>query len=265
MMVILPFEEAYFRQHNIPATFVGHPLIETLSRRSTDAEYAARLRSPGSPIVTCLPGSRGHVIDEVLPGQIEVCRAIAQRHANAAFVFAAASESAGQKIRASLRAAGFGEPAERRCIVRGFNHEAIEAADLVLVASGTATLEVAYHRRPMIVMYNASRWGYRLVARWLIQTPHLSLVNILAGRRLVPEYMPYYGSTAPIAQEALEILANDERRRQIQEGLDQLVRSLGTGAASEAAAGIVLDALDRATAGSPRKRGRLRGSRLWLG
>ena len=105
--------------------------------------------------------------------------------------------------------------------------ELLAAADLALVASGTATLEVAWHRLPMLVMYNGSKWGYRLVGRWLIQTTHLSLVNILAGRHIVPEFMPYYTSTAPIAAEALDLLGNEPRRQAMRADLDQVITSLG--------------------------------------
>ncbi len=124
LMVILPFEEAYFRQHNIPATFVGHPLIETLSRRCTDAEYP-RACGAGSPMCVSAGIARAR-IDEVLPGQIEVCRAIAQRQ-RMGVCLCAASESRVQKIArrwgGGVRRAG-GTSMHRA----GFNHEEIEAA-----------------------------------------------------------------------------------------------------------------------------------------
>lgn len=240
LAAILPFEEAYFRHRGVDATFVGHPLIEQLEARRPDAGRVKDVRSLGSPVVACFPGSRGHVIQEVLPGQIEVAETIREHYPDACFVFSAAAEHAASRIREGL--AGRDMPFT---IETGRNAEILEAADLVLCASGTATLEVAYHRKPMIVMYNHSKWGYRLAGRWLIRTPHLCLVNILAGREIVPEFMPYYTSTEPIAGEALDLLANERRRTAMITDLDAVVRSLGSARAAEETAKIALQMLDR--------------------
>ena len=93
----------------------------------------------------------------------------------------------------------------------------------------------------MVVMYNGSRWGYRLVGRFLITTPHLCLVNILAGKRAVPEFMPYYTSTNPVAAEALDLLTNEPRRQTVKRDLDAVIRSLGTAGAADRTARIALD------------------------
>jgi len=231
---LLPFEEGYFSSRGVPAKYVGHPLIEQLQARKPDMGAASELKTRGQPIVACMPGSRGHVIREVLPGQIEIARAIAERHGQAYFLFSAADEAAGEMLQATLKGESFRYSIEVRR-----NAEVLAAADLVLCASGTATLEVAYAGVPLVIMYNGSRWGYRLVARWLIRTPHLSLVNILAGRRIVPEFMPYYTSTAPIAAEALDLLSNEVRRERMKADLAAVVASLGTASAARGAARIV--------------------------
>lgn len=235
---LLPFEEAYFNARGVPAKFVGHPLVEHLSTTGADATLVEAYRSAGRPVVACLPGSRGHVIQEVLPGQIEVARAITAKHPDAVFLFAAAGEAGAAAISARLAPESF-----RYRVELLHNTEVLTAADLALCASGTATLEVAYRRVPMVVMYNSSRWGYWLVARWLIRTPHLSLVNILAGRRIVPEFMPYYTSTEPIAAEALDLLASEKRRVQMRDDLDAVIRSLGTDSAAGGAARIAAEML----------------------
>lgn len=232
---LLPFEQEYFNSRGVRARYVGHPLVEQLSAVGPDPAQVSALRSRGNPIVACLPGSRGHVIDEVLPGQLEVARAIAARYPDAAFIFAAAGESAAKRIESALHAGDL-----RTAIVTGDNASVLAAADLALVASGTATLEVAYRGVPQVVMYNGSRWGYWLVARWLIRTPHLALVNILAGRRIVPEFMPYYTSTEPIAEEAMSLLADDRRREQMRADLQAVVHSLGSARAADGAAEMAL-------------------------
>lgn len=242
LAAILPFEETYFRQRGVHASFVGHPLVEQLTADPADPAAVQWLKTLGQPLVACLPGSRQHVIREVLPGQIEVAQGIAKQYPKAGFVFAAASPEAENTIRARL-----GTPPFPLHIVTGRTTDLLAAADLALCASGTATLEVAWHRLPMVVMYNGSKWGYRLVGRWLITTPHLCLVNILAGRRVVPEFMPYYVSTAPILAEALDILRNDERRETMQHDLDAIIGSLGTDNAAERTACMALDMLGVAT------------------
>jgi len=239
LAVILPFEEDYFRQRGVDARFVGHPLIEQLGAATSSEDAIRSFRQGGQPVVACLPGSREHVIREVLPGQIAVARSIAAHHPDAAFLFAAAHESAAATIRAALARASLNHRVE----VAG-NNEILQAADLALCASGTATLEVAWHRVPMVVMYNGSKWGYRLIGRWLIRTPHLSLVNILARRRVVPEFMPYYTSTRPIAAEALDLLADEGRRAAMRAELDAVIRSLGSRSAADETAGIAMEMLN---------------------
>jgi lipid-A-disaccharide synthase len=90
-------------------------------------------------------------------------------------------------------------------------------------------------------MYNGSKWGYRLVGRWLVRTPHLSLVNILAGRRIVPEFMPYYTSIEPIAAEALDILGSLQRQAAIKADLRAVVQSLGERNAAQNTARIAME------------------------
>ncbi len=235
LAVILPFEEEYFRRRGVEARFVGHPLISQLSSYRPAAARVAEFKSMARSIIACLPGSRRHVIEEVLPGQIEVCRAIARKHENTGFLFAAADESAQRMVRSALASESFTWRVERQC-----NGEILSAATLALVASGTATLETAWHGVPMVVMYNGSKWGYRLIGRWLVRTPHLSLVNILAGRRIVPEFMPYYTSTEPIAAEALGLLVDKHRRQTMQADLASVIASLGTASAAGTTAQMAL-------------------------
>jgi len=234
--VILPFEEKYFRDRGVDATYVGHPLAESFASAPIDEKATDEIRSRGSPVIALLPGSRRHVVEEILHGQLEVAERIASAVPGAAFVVSVANvrvapviESLLSKCRAPV------QPHPGRC------GELIHAADLVLVASGTAALEVAFHEKPMIVMYNASRVFYHLIGRWLIHTPYLCLPNILAGREIVPEFMPYYASTEPIAQRAIELLLSDDKRRAMERELASLVEPLRARRASERAADMLLD------------------------
>lgn len=246
LAVILPFEQSYFRDRGMNASYVGHPLIGQLARQVPQPDRVEAFRSSGKPVIACLPGSRRHVIDEVLPGQIEIANAIFRQYPDALFLFSAASESAAQTIRDALASSTFNYRIESDA-----NAEILSAADLALCASGTATLEVAYHRTPMIVMYNGSKWGWRLFGRVVVRTPHLSLVNILAGRRIVPEFMPYYTSTEPIAAEALNILASESRRAQMKMDLNAVIESLGTDSAANQTAAMAMSMIGCGTGVSP--------------
>lgn len=236
MAVILPFEEQYFRSRGVAADFVGHPLVSQLAAQTRRPEQVQELQDLGRPLVACLAGSRKHVVREVLPGQIEVARAITKAHPKAAFIFAAADDRTVGMIASALAGESFTHRIEM-----GRNTDVLSAADFALCASGTATLEVAWHGVPMAVMYNGSKWGYRLVGRWLITTPHLSLVNILAARRIIPEFMPYYTSTAPIIEEALAILVDPHRQSQMKTDLADVIRSLGKENAAARTAQIAIE------------------------
>jgi len=235
-----PFEETYFREAGITATYVGHPTIDRLLDAEIDEKHVRRLHADALNVITLLPGSRSHVVDEVLPGQIEVAAALAKRFPRTRFLIVAANEDTRNQIEAFLRLHPLRAWLWRYdlSILSGPDDRAaaIQASDLALVASGTVTLEVAYHGTPMIVMYNTGRWPYLLFGRWLITTPHLSIPNILAGRKIVPEFMPYYRSTAPIIDQAVAWLSDREALARVGENLRETIRPiLKPGAAENAA------------------------------
>lgn len=234
--VILPFEEEFFRNQGVDARYVGHPLVEQLASHPIDEEKVCLLRGDGRPLVVLLPGSRKHVVAEVLKGQLEAAERIASAVPGVRFAVSVANAQVAPIVQAAIA----GARVRVTPVVDGHT-ETIRAADLVLVASGTTTLEVAWHRKPMIIMYNASPLFYHLVARWVIKTPHLSLPNILAGREIVPEFMPYYTSTRPIAEKAIELLRDEPARARMAADLGSVIDSLGTASASTQTAGMLLD------------------------
>ncbi len=237
--VILPFEEEYFARRGVNATYVGHPLGDHLRAQVVDAEKVEAIRAGGHPVIALLPGSRKHVVREVFGGQLEVAERIALTFPGATLGVSVAGSSVGGIIADKLARSPL--KVDRHPGRHGGHSELIAAADLVLVASGTTTLEVAYHRRPMIVMYNASRLVYQLVGRWMIRTPFLSLPNILAGREIVPEFMPYYTSTAPIADRAIELLQDPAKASEMSAALAGMVEPLMSGEASANAARLLLE------------------------
>ena len=247
---IWPFEETWFRQHGIPAAYVGHPSFDRLLATPIDQTRVAELRRLGPPVITLLPGSRRHVVREVLPGQLEAAIALRKRFPRAFFLVVPANEEVRELIEPMIAAsrlgravrllwpdstAGSGEAAVAERLARD-RAAAIRAAEIVLVASGTVTLEVAFHGTPMIVMYNSSRLGYELIGRWLISTPYLSIPNILAGRRVVPEFMPYFRTVDPIIAAAVEWLGTPGSLDRVRRELTELIRPMARpGAAARAA------------------------------
>ena len=137
------------------------------------------------------------------------------------------------------------DPAEAIVLATTAPLPTVILAALVLVASGTTTLEVAFHQRPMIVMYQASRAFYQLIGRWLLHTPYYALPNILAGREIVPEFMPYYTSTAPIAEKAIALLQSPDARAAMAQDLADTVAPLRSGSASHRTAEMLLEMVDR--------------------
>jgi len=238
--VILPFEEEFFRNQGVNATYVGHPLADQLAGLRVDASAVESLRQGGSPVVALLPGSRRHVVQEVLRGQLAVGERIGQAFSKVKLLVSVANEQVKPVVEDAVT-----HSTVRAEIVPGPPEAMISASDLVLVASGTSALEVAFYEKPMIVMYNASRLFYHLVAHWMIHTEHLSLPNILAGREIVPEFMPYYTSTSPIADEAIGLLESDDARRQMSQELADVVAPMRGTHASRRTAELLLDLIDQ--------------------
>jgi len=236
---ILPFEESYFRKQGVRATFVGHPLIDSLNAAKPDDRSVQQIRGNADLFVAILPGSRNQVIQQVLPGQIEVAERIVRAMPSARFGVSIAGDRVEPVIRDLLRRSNVPIPS-----YHDQHRELIAAADLVLVASGTASLEVALMGKPLIVMYNTSPLMYHLLGRWIIKTPYLSLPNIIAGRAIVPEFMPYYHSTEPIARIAIELLRHPERRAQVTRELSAALKPLHTKSASRNTAEMLFSLID---------------------
>ena len=225
---ILPFEAAWFEERGVKATFVGHPLFDEADPMVGPDPFLQASRE--FPTVALLPGSRGHEIHHLWPVQQEVAVAIRKRYPNARFLASTHTEANATWLREHMRA-GLEVEVRRTGIEAAVRH-----ADLAVVASGTATLQVAMQHCPMIVMYHVPRWQWKLVGRWLVKTEHLSLVNILAGWELAPEYMPLPRDPEVVAGKALEFLGDEEKRGQMRQALRELVKGLaGPGAAATTA------------------------------
>lgn len=232
---ILPFEEEWFRARGVDVTFVCNPLFDELNESvEKNTKTYANYRSD-SPRIALLPGSRDAEIKTLWTAMLEIAARIQERHPQAAFVSCAAD---GEKL-AMMQKMAEGGPAVH--YEQGRLYETVKTCDFALVASGSATLQVAAAGCPMAVMYQSNKWMWHLVGRWLIRTRWLSLVNILASKELVPEYMPYFDAVKPIADTCRGMLSNPVKLMQTSQALTDLVKPLTESRACDNTAKIVLD------------------------
>jgi lipid-A-disaccharide synthase len=188
MLLLFPFEQKLYDDAGVPATYVGHPLADAIP---LETDVAGARRALGLPearrIVAVLPGSRGGEITYIAPAFIDTIAWLAARRPELAFVVPAATETLYARLRAMLAAGRLPDGVDCR-LVMGRSHEAIAAADAVLVASGTATLEVALYRKPMVIAYRMAWLSHRIM-RDMGYLPWIGLPNILCGETVVPEFV----------------------------------------------------------------------------
>ena len=212
MLLVFPFEQAIYDRAGIAATYVGHPLASMIPR-TPDAE-AARARlglAADGPLVALLPGSRADEVRYLGPPFLAAADLLLRREPGLRFVLPAADASLKSMLTAML--ASHPALAPRLALVDGRSHDCLEAADAVLVASGTATLEAALFKRPMVIAYRMPAFSAWLMRR-KGQIPWVGLPNILAGEFLVPELIQERATPAALA-DALQtqLLDRDLRAR----------------------------------------------------
>jgi lipid-A-disaccharide synthase len=232
LLCIFPFEEPFFRSYGVPTTYIGHPSAGRVVPRLTREEFFRKHRlAPDRPLVVVLPGSRRGEAARHLPALLEAMRQLNSGRATS-FVLAA-SPTIGREFFVE-RVAG-----SEVQLVEGETWDALAYADLALVASGTATVEAALLGTPMVTFYRVHPASW-LLGRWLLRAPHLSMVNLLAGRRLVPELIQGDCTGPKIAAEARALLAHPARLAAMRAGLAELKQKLDAGCgAMERAAAVV--------------------------
>ena len=197
MLVIFPFEEAIYRQAGIPVTYVGHPLAEVIPMTPDVAGARARLGLQGEGrVVAILPGSRMGELKHNGEAFLGAARLLRQRDPQLRFVAPMAGERQ-QAFFTEQIGQGHFEDLEIE-LVAGQSHSAIEAADAVLVASGTASLEVALYKKPMVIAYRVM-WASYQIMRHMGYQPWVGLPNILARDFLVPELLQYDATPQALA------------------------------------------------------------------
>lgn len=207
MLVVFPFEEAIYRQAGIPVTYVGHPLADRLPLEPDTAAARRELGLPlDGPVIALLPGSRRGEVKRLAPLMLDAARRILKARPSAHFLIPAATEAVESVLRERAQASGL--PVT---VLHGQSQLAMTAADVVVLASGTATLEAALLKKPMVITYKVpaiTAW----LARRKLYLPYVGLPNILLGRFAVPELLQENATPEKLSREVVAWLDAPEKR-----------------------------------------------------
>ncbi len=239
MLVILPFEEAFYQQHGVRAQFVGHPLVEQLPHPQGVEKPRALLGvvEGGGPVLALLPGSRKQEVRRHLPVMLKGVALLAQKMPGLRVLLPVASTLSVEDVAVYTR-----ESAVPVCCVQGRASEVILAADVVWVCSGTATLQTALLERPMVVMYKMSWLSFHILKR-LVRVAHIALVNLIAQRRLVPELLQDACTPEALCETARPLFGASQDRERMLEGLKQLRHTLQSKDTAQEVAKVVVQHL----------------------
>lgn len=238
VMVILPFEAELYRRVSLPCTFVGHPLLDAVAPHYDRAKLREQFGvQHASRVIALLPGSRSAEVRLHLPILLEAAERLTHDDPKTQFLLAQASTIADDLIQPLLqkRSASVTVVAEQAS-------EVMAAADLLFVASGTATLQAAVVGTPMVLLYQAHSWLTYRLARLLIRVQWIGLVNLVAGRTVVPELIQDEATGASVYAEARKLLDDPAAYGEMKRSLLAVKASLGEPGASRRAAQVVLDA-----------------------
>jgi lipid-A-disaccharide synthase len=244
MAVLFPFETVIYERAGVPVTYVGNPVVaDAVSSLSTlEARQLLGLH-PDRPVVSLLPGSRKGEIQRNLPAMLDTARLIARQRPECQFLLPVAPTLSVAFIEQTIGA----DRPPALTLTDGDSRHAMRAADVALVASGTATLETALIGTPLVVMYIISAVNYAIMKR-LIRIPDISLVNIVAGRRIVPEYVQHEAWPESMARDVLSLLDDPVRRQTMLMDLQGVRELMGDAGASMRVAGLIRKLTSRAPA-----------------
>lgn len=236
VLCTLPFEVDWYRKRNVRAHFMGHPYFDELREQHLDAELVTACASDGVP-VALLPGSRDQEVQRNLPTLLRAAGLVHQKRDDARFLVACYKESQQQTVEAALR--GSGLPA--RTFV-GRTPEIIEAAKACVAVSGSVSLELLYRGTPSAVVYRIKRIDLAVAER-VMTAPYISLVNLLAGKELFPEFLTVECPAEEIAAHVLRWLNDEAAYAQVTGELSALRERVAIPGACRRAAEFVLSAL----------------------
>lgn len=237
MLSIFPFEAEFFRRHDVPVTFVGHPLADEIPMEPDPSAARARLdvELPGEGLlVAILPGSRISEVTALGPVFLRTAAWLQRRHPGLQFIVPCATDAIHALVARQLAAqAGL----QNVRLVRGRSRDCMEAANALLVASGTATLEGLLYKRPMVVAYRVSGLTAWL-ARRMVKVPHFAMPNLIAGRRLVEEFAQEDAVPEKLGPAMLRLLEHPEMRAELRGAFASIHEELRRDASRQAALAV---------------------------
>lgn len=236
VLSLFPFEAEFYRAHQVPVEFVGHPLADMIPMQADrDAARAGLDLSGESPIIAMLPGSRMSEVRYLGPVFIQTARWCLERRDDLRFVVPFASSKVRAAFEALLAAQGADLPLT---LMDGQSREVMAASDAVLLSAGTATLEAMLMKRPMVVAYRFNRINYWILKR-LVKTAHASLPNLLAGERLVPEFIQQEARPETLGAALLANLDDKERVSYLNKRFTDIHEQLRLGTDARAAEAVL--------------------------
>ncbi|MFL6622382.1 MAG: lipid-A-disaccharide synthase [Sulfurifustis sp.] len=243
MLTLFPFEADYYREHRVPVTFVGHPLADEIPDRYDPRAIRARIGVPvDGRLVALLPGSRAGELRRHAMLFVRTAQWLHARHPDLHFVAPFASDFTQALFEQALKVARAGQLPIVRLSRR--SRDALAAADVVLLASGTATLEAALLKKPMVVTYKVSRLS-ELLVKTFAHVKMYSLPNLLAGRQLVPEIMQDDATPEALGAAVEQYLDHPEQAESVQAELARMHAALKQGADVRAALAVMEVLMER--------------------
>jgi len=241
-LVIFPFEETLYEQEKIPVDFVGHPLLD-LCQGTDDKEGILRENGfdPNRPTVALLPGSRPNEVQSILPDLVSAALLIRQRIPGVQFLIARAPDLDDRLFEPLLDLLAAGQST---VVLESQTDNVLKASDFVVTASGTATVQAAIHGRPMVIVYRVSSVTYRLV-RAFSNVDAVGMVNLIAGRKIVPELIQDVFTPQAVCDEVVGFLLDPARAIKVCRELKIVREQLGCSGASRRAAELVLSEAHR--------------------
>lgn len=236
MLALFPFEPPFYDAHSIPVRFVGHPLADEIAMRTCRSAARTRLNlDPGARIVALLPGSRMSELRRLAEPLARTAHWVHRRRPGVRFVAPLVDRPTHALF---SRAVAEHAPGVRCDLLLGASREAMAASDVVLLASGTATLEAMLLKRPMVITYRTMHLTW-LLGRAMLHVDHVGLPNLLAGSRLVPELLQDDATPERLGPALLDRLDHPERQRPVLEAFDRIHRTLRNDAFEKAADAVL--------------------------
>lgn len=238
MIVLFKFEEDFYKKYGVSVDFAGHPLLDIVRPSMKKEEFCRKFSlAPNKTTIALLPGSRKSEVKKILPVMLKSAGLISKKIKNIQFVIAKSPQVDWDVYNHLTNHQKF-----ELETVEGKTYDCLDVSSFALVASGTATLETAIMQKPFAVIYKMGLLNY-LLYRPQVKVPFIGMVNIVAGKKIVPEFIQFSATPEKISAEVLNILHNPSEIQRIKEDLARVRASLGEKGAASRAAQIILDFL----------------------